>query len=130
MPNIAAIGVGSNIEPEKNIEKAKSLLFEKFNLKTFSKFVKTKPIGVSGQPDFLNGAVLIETDLGRIEVISILKEIEKKMGRAASEDKFGPRTIDLDLVVWNGEVAHPDFYSRDFLRAAIQEIMPQSFPPS
>jgi len=128
MPNIAAVGVGSNIDPEANVEKAKLLLTQEFKILALSKLVKTKPVGKVNQPDFLNGAILIECNLNREETIKILKSIERKMGRTVSPDKFGPRIIDLDLVVWNGEVIDPDFYSRRFLRHAVREIIPTLKP--
>lgn len=124
MASVAAIGVGSNIDPAANIKKAKSLLSAEFRILASSKFVKTKPIGNARQPDFLNGVILVESDLNREESIKVLKAIEKKLGRTVTHDKFGPRTIDLDLVVWNGEVIDPDFYSREFLQTAIREVLP------
>ena len=45
------------------------------------------------------------------------------MGRVKSANKFGPRVIDLDIVVWNGEVTDEDYYSREFLRDAVEEVI-------
>ncbi len=126
--NIAAIGVGSNISPKMNVQRAKRLLRQEFKILASSKFIKTKPIGEAKQPDFLNGAILVESHLNREETIRILKAIEKKLGRRPTRDKFSPRTIDLDLVVWNGEVIDPDFFSRPFLQKAIREVLPDINP--
>lgn len=88
-----------------------------------STMLKTKPIGIENQPEFTNGAVKIETGLGREELNRLLKNIEDQLGRDRSTPKFGPRTIDLDIVVWNGEIVDEDYYTRDFLRKSVQEII-------
>jgi len=84
--------------------------------------LRTKPIGNEHQPDFTNGAVKIRTDLDRDALNLLLKRIEDEMGRDRSVPKFGPRTIDLDIVVWNGEIVDEDYYTRDFLQKSVEEI--------
>jgi len=125
MKNIAGVGVGSNILPEQNIPKAKTRLLEIHVIVGESSFVKTAPIGNKNQPDFLNGAFLIETDLDFDAFRQNLKDIEKEMGRPQTADKFSPRPIDLDIVVWNDEIKDRDFYHRDFLKKVILEILPE-----
>ncbi len=125
MMNIAVISVGSNIDPEVNIEKGRSLLAGEHELLGESSFVRTKPIGHLEQPDFVNGAFLISTELDQEELERNLKKIEKALGRVKSAIKFGPRTIDLDIVVWNGKVVSRDFYARDFVRNACCELLPE-----
>ncbi len=87
-----------------------------------SSLLKTKPIGFKNQPDFTNGAVKLETPFNRQELTILLKSIEDRLGRDRTAPKYGPRTIDLDLVVWDGEIVDEDYYTRDFLRESIQEI--------
>jgi 2-amino-4-hydroxy-6-hydroxymethyldihydropteridine diphosphokinase len=123
--NHAVIGVGSNIEPRKNIAAAIAELASGQRLVGQSRFVWTKPIGPAEQPDFLNGAVRIETALGRAELKRWLKALETRLGRTCSRDKFGPRTIDLDIVVWNGRVVNEDYHARDFVRRAVMEVWPE-----
>lgn len=120
----AVIGIGSNIAPEKNIRNARAILAQKFQVLAESEFVTTKPIGNAAQPDFINGAVLIESPVTHEKLAEELKAIEKQLGRKESVDKFAPRTIDLDIVVFNGEVTDQDFYSRDFLKTAVLEVLP------
>lgn len=122
--NIAAISVGSNIDPDANIAKAKVCLGVDHTLLAESDFVTTPPIGFLDQPDFINGAWLIETELDRDDLQSALKAIEKKCNRVVTANKFGPRTIDLDVAIWNNEVIDPDVYQRDFLKQAIRKILP------
>ena len=123
--NIAVISVGSNIDPEANIEKARALLAREHELLGESAFVRTKPIGYRKQPDFVNGAFLVCTALDREGLERNLKEMEKKLGRVKTGIKFGPRAIDLDIVVWNGEVVDRDFYERGFVRKACCELLPE-----
>ena len=88
-----------------------------------SEFIITKPIGIENQPDFTNGAVKILTDLSFSELTSLLKKIEDDLGRDRTAPKYGPRTIDLDIVIWNGKIVDPDYYSRDFLQQLIAELL-------
>ena len=121
--NCVVIGIGSNIEAEKNIPEMLEILEQKVKVLKVSSFIKTKPIGIKNQPDFTNGAVKIETDLNRENLAKMLKSIEDKMGRDRSQVKFGPRCIDLDIVVWNGEIVDQDYYTRDFLRSSVGEVL-------
>lgn len=120
--NIAIIGIGSNIDPEANISVMLEILGDALKIKGVSSFTRTKPLGNIRQPDFINGAVKVETFMEQKELKKLLKEIEDKLGRDRSTPKFGPRTIDLDIVVWNGEIVDNDYYTRDFLRESIKEI--------
>ena len=122
--NQAIIAVGSNIEPDKNIVKAREILAKDFKLVSETDFVSTKPVGYTQQPDFLNGAVMIRTDLKLEPLRQRLKKIEDTLGRRRTALKFGPRTVDLDIVVWNGKLLDPDFYERDYLKKAVLELMP------
>jgi len=121
--NRAVVSIGSNIDPRENVRKALAILGERFSVEAVSKFTFTAPVGFLDQPDFLNGAVLLATDLSCEELKGALKGIEKEMGRVNSANKFGPRVIDLDIVVWNGEVTDEDCYSREFLRDAVEEVI-------
>ena len=122
--NKVVIGLGSNIEPQENIQKAKDLLTKHFNLINTSEFIQTKPIGYTEQDDFINGSVYVETDLGIDELTSKLKEFEIQLGRKKSDIKFGPRTIDLDIIVFNNDIIDKDFYNREFLKNSVLELIP------
>jgi 2-amino-4-hydroxy-6-hydroxymethyldihydropteridine diphosphokinase len=120
--NTAIIGIGSNIEPEKNIREAVKLLENSVTVVKLSEIVRTTPIGITDQPDFLNGAVKIITNFSLSELWIILKKTEDQLGRDRTQPKYGPRTIDLDLVVWNSEITDPDYYTRSFLRQLVDEL--------
>ena len=122
--NSAVIGLGSNIDPEKNIEQGQRLLSTKFNILKVSRFLKTPPKGNLHQPEFINGGVLLETNLSQAEVLNILKGFEVQMGRTNAMHCNKPRIIDFDVHVWNGEVIDPFFYEWDFVRSIVLELLP------
>jgi 2-amino-4-hydroxy-6-hydroxymethyldihydropteridine diphosphokinase len=119
------IGLGSNINPETHLEEAIKELAQRFHISRKSKWSRTKPVGITNQPDFLNGALLLETDLEQKTLKHELQDIENKMGRDRSLPKNGPRVIDLDIVIWNKKVVDKDYYKRDFIRKGVAEILPE-----
>jgi dihydroneopterin aldolase/2-amino-4-hydroxy-6-hydroxymethyldihydropteridine diphosphokinase len=103
--NRAFISLGSNIEPERNLTAAVRLLAARCRLVAVSPVYETRPVGKTDQPNFLNAAVLIETELPPAELKDrVLRDIEQALGRVRSEDKNAPRTIDLDISLFNDEV--------------------------
>ena len=124
MPHEVVIGLGSNIDPEANLEQAVQELKSRFKVSKLSQWTRTKPIGIQDQPDFYNGALLMETELEQQSLKKELKRIEDILGRDRSLPKFGPRTIDLDILIWNKKVVDEDYYERDFLRKGVEEIIP------
>lgn len=122
--NTVVIGIGSNIDPEKNIRRARQFLKEKFQVLRESRFVETEPIGTHNQPKFMNGAVLIHTDLSPEKLKTNLCEIEDALGRKRSDGPYAPRTIDLDIVVWNDSIVDHDVNERSFLKTSVLEILP------
>jgi|SRR3990167_5181174 len=122
--NRAVIGLGSNINAEENIRRAKEAIAGEFMLIKSSSFVETEPVGFKEQDRFINGALLIETELNATRLESRLKVLETELGRVKTDNKYGPRSIDLDILVWNGEVVDEEVYEREFLRTSINELMP------
>jgi len=122
--NEVVIALGSNIEPEENLELAVVALKSKFKVSKMSRWIRTKPFGILDQPDFFNGVLIMVTELGIESLKQELKSIEDLMGRDRSKPKFGPRIIDLDILIWNGKIIDKDYYDRDFLRKGVEEILP------
>ncbi|MGM0375569.1 MAG: 2-amino-4-hydroxy-6-hydroxymethyldihydropteridine diphosphokinase [Bacteroidota bacterium] len=118
----AVIALGSNIDAVRNIEHAMSILRDRFELVNSAGPIKTTPVGIKNQPDFYNAAVLLKTNLDQQALVRSLKAIEDEMGRDRSRPRYGPREIDLDIVVWNGDIADNDYYERDFLRRLVDEV--------
>ena len=121
--NTCIIGIGSNIDADANISTMLKILGNYVEIVKVSKMIKTKPIGIENQPDYTNGAVKISTELNKDDLTVLLKRIEDQMGRDRTVPKFGPRTIDLDIVVWNSEIIDDDYYTRDFLQKSVLEIL-------
>ena len=125
MPNEVVIAMGSNIDPKANLELAVVKLKSRFNVSKQSQWIRTKPIGILDQPDFYNGALLMETELDLESLKKELKSIDNLMGRDRSLPKFGPRVIDLDILICNGKVLDEDYHERYFLRKVVAEILPE-----
>lgn len=120
--NTCIIGIGSNIQAEENIPRALQLLAPDLKVLQVSEMVKTKPIGFTDQNEFTNGAVKIQTNWSLQELNKYLKKVEDLMGRDRSQIKFGPRCIDLDILIWNNTIIDQDYYTRDFLRQSAAEL--------
>lgn len=120
--NIAIIGIGSNINAEENVSRMLEILKSHVDIVKVSALIKTKPVGIKNQPDFTNGAVKIKTSIDQPELNHLLKNIEDQMGRDRTAPKFGPRNIDLDIIVWNNKIVDKDYYTRDFIRKSVEEI--------
>ncbi len=137
--NKAYIGLGSNIFPRKFfIESAlRKIALEKgITLKGRSSVYDTHPIGNSLQGRYLNSVVEVETSLGPHELLSRLLRIEKTLGRVR-QGKNGPRTIDLDILLYgdrvirdnNIAIPHPRMHERDFVIFGMNEISPMAIHP-
>ncbi|CAK8723061.1 hypothetical protein GCAAIG_12740 [Candidatus Electronema halotolerans] len=122
--NIVIIDVGSNIEPEYNISQANRLIAQEHTFLLASSITRTKAIGDVPQPDYLNCAFKVGTFYHEENFNLFLKKVESQLGRIRSKDKFTPRTIDLDIIAWNGKVVHKDFYQRYFVRKYALELDP------
>ncbi len=121
--NVGVIGIGSNLNAEENISKMLEILKTKVDVLKVSRFSKTAALGIRNQPDFTNGAVKVKSILDQKDLNRLLKDIEDEMGRDRSTPKYGPRCIDLDIVAWNGTIVDQDYYTRDFLRKAVDELL-------
>jgi 2-amino-4-hydroxy-6-hydroxymethyldihydropteridine diphosphokinase len=121
--NTCIIEIGSNIDPEANVEKALSILKSEMHVVSNSNFLKTAPVGITNQSHFLNGAVKIKTELNKEQLNKYLKDIEYRLKRNHRQQKYGPRTIDLDIIVWNGTVVDDDYYTRDFVKSTVDELL-------
>ena len=132
----AFVGIGSNLgEPERQIGSALEELAveDGIELVAVSTLRETEPVGYADQPNFLNGAAKIETELPPGELLARLLAIESRLGRVRGEGpRFGPRTIDLDLLLYGSEtidepgltVPHPRLAERRFVLEPLAELAP------
>ncbi|MFA5468594.1 MAG: 2-amino-4-hydroxy-6-hydroxymethyldihydropteridine diphosphokinase [Sphaerochaetaceae bacterium] len=118
--------LGSNIEGEKNLPKALQLLKGSLTLIESSSVWLSEAVGSQG-PDFLNAAVVGTTMFTREELkANLLSPIEAQLGRVREEDKNAPRTIDIDLIVYDGEVVDPTLYLYPHIALPVAEILPEN----
>lgn len=129
------IGLGSNIgDRHKNIVTAIQKLnqYKEINIDKISSLYETKPIGVTAQPDFLNGVISISTILSPLKLLEVCLEVERQMGRTRNE-RWGPRNIDIDILMYDDFVSqdevlnlpHPRLHERCFVLVPLQEIASQ-----
>jgi 2-amino-4-hydroxy-6-hydroxymethyldihydropteridine diphosphokinase len=135
----AFIGLGSNLGDREASLKAAVAALGKAGavvLRT-SSFIRTAPAGKLDQPEFLNGVVEIETEQRPRALLDLLMEIERGLGRVRSE-RWGPRTIDLDLLLYGDEIVrdpdlevpHPRMHERLFVLEPLAEIAPDAWHPA
>jgi 2-amino-4-hydroxy-6-hydroxymethyldihydropteridine diphosphokinase len=129
----AFVSIGSNIEPKTNIEEAVRRLARHVEVVGVSTFYRSEPVGPPGQPPFLNGVVEVRTDLPpRALKFAALRRIEGELGRVRTADRYAPRPIDLDLLIYDECVTasreltlpDPDIISRPFLAVPLGELAP------
>lgn len=130
--------LGSNIKPEVNLRQAVDLLGRQSCVAAVSSVWQSPPADGSDQPDYLNAAVMIRTDFSPEEVQSaVIAPIEKQLGRERSADKSAPRTIDIDLVMYEDRVGeysgrhlpHPDILRQVYAAVPLAEISPDKIHP-
>jgi 2-amino-4-hydroxy-6-hydroxymethyldihydropteridine diphosphokinase len=133
MTKKAFVSLGSNIEPEKNLPLAVERLAKIGEILAVSMVYQNPAVGPTPQPDFLNAAVLIDTDLEPLEIWAELREIEAALGRVRSEDKYAPRELDLDLCLLGEMVFEsleltlpdPELLLRPHLIVPMAELAPE-----
>jgi 2-amino-4-hydroxy-6-hydroxymethyldihydropteridine diphosphokinase len=128
---LAYIGLGTNLgDRELNLHEALERL-EELGLVRASSFRETDPVGVTDQPKFLNAAAELATELPPRELLERLLEIERELGRdRPAERRWGPRVIDLDLLLFGEEVIdepgltvpHPRLADRGFVLEPLCEL--------
>jgi dihydroneopterin aldolase/2-amino-4-hydroxy-6-hydroxymethyldihydropteridine diphosphokinase len=132
------IGVGSNINPEKNIPSALRLLKKETEICAVSTFYYTKPLHYQDQSDYCNGVWKINTLISPYELkFNLLRKIESALGRIRSAETYASRSIDLDILLYGMEVIHtddlsipdPDIYTRPFISIPLLEIAPNLVIP-
>ena len=101
--------LGSNIDKQRNMKSAIRLLTEHCHVIAVSSIYETTPVGRTDQPNFFNVAVIIDTKLPASALKwQVLRRIERRLGRIRTADRNAPRTIDLDIVLYDDEVFELD----------------------
>jgi len=132
------IALGSNINSEYNLREAVRRLSSRCQLLAVSPVYETPPVGQTNQPNFLNAAALVETDLTAAELKArVLQVIEQELGRVRTADKNGPRTIDLDIALFGDQildvgsrhVPDPDIATYTHVAVPLADLSPRQRHP-
>ena len=136
------VALGSNVgDRVGHIQAAIALLRKGMNIQGISPLYRTAPMYVTDQPEFLNGALLAETDFSPRDLLKLLKETEAEVGRM-TRDRNGPREIDLDLIAYGAaaylfgddhrtilQIPHPKTAERRFVLQPLNDIAPDFLLP-
>ncbi len=131
----AAVAVGANLgDAAATVTRALASLgrIERTRVRARSSLYRSAPLGPPGQPDYVNAAALAATSLAPLELLDALQALEDEFGRERSGERWGPRTLDLDLVTYaDREIAerrlsvpHPEAHRRCFVLVPLAEIAP------
>jgi 2-amino-4-hydroxy-6-hydroxymethyldihydropteridine diphosphokinase len=131
----AYVGLGANLgDREHTLRAAVEALAAEDGIETIavSTLRETEPVGVGDQPPFVNGAVELETTLTARELLDCLLAVEQRFGRVRAPGEHGPRTLDLDLLLYGDEVIdepgltvpHPRLHERRFVLEPLAELAP------
>lgn len=137
---LAFVGLGSNLgEPCRQLENALVALgkIRQTRLLRHSGFYASKPWGILDQPDFVNAVAELETALDPVELLDELLMVEQRAGRRRDSTRWGPRVIDLDLLLYGTrqikgegiEVPHPRLCERSFVVLPLAELVPDLTVP-
>lgn len=132
---LAYIAIGSNLaSPLEQVNAAVQAIGEipDSRVVAVSSFYRTPPLGPQDQPDYLNAAVALETALAPDVLLSHTQRIELQQGRVRKAERWGPRTLDLDIMLFGQEsihtdtltVPHYDMHNRGFMLWPLYEIAP------
>jgi 2-amino-4-hydroxy-6-hydroxymethyldihydropteridine diphosphokinase len=131
----AYVALGANLgDRERTLRAAVDALAAEDGIEVVavSTLRETEPVGVGEQPRFLNGAAELETTLTSRELLARLLAVEQRFGRIRSPGEHGPRTLDLDLLLYGDEVIdepglavpHPRLHERSFVLEPLAELAP------
>jgi 2-amino-4-hydroxy-6-hydroxymethyldihydropteridine diphosphokinase len=131
----AYVGLGANLgDRERTLRAAVEALAAEAGIEVaaVSTLHETDPVGVGEQPQFLNGAVALDTTLEARELLDLLLAIEQRFGRVRIPGEHGPRMLDLDLLVYGDDqidepgltVPHPRLHERRFVLEPLAELAP------
>nr|WP_304186464.1 2-amino-4-hydroxy-6-hydroxymethyldihydropteridine diphosphokinase [Hafnia alvei] len=135
------IALGSNLaNPLHQVQSALNALAElpQTKLIATSSLYRTPPLGPQDQPDYLNAVVALDTDLSAENLLDHTQKIELEHGRVRKDERWGPRTLDLDILLFGDEiinterliVPHYDMKNRQFMLYPLAEIAPELYFPT
>jgi 2-amino-4-hydroxy-6-hydroxymethyldihydropteridine diphosphokinase len=122
--HLAYLSLGSNIEPEANLPEAVQLLSAHGEVQAISSVWESEPVGTTG-PNYLNTCVLFKSRFSEGDLKEkVIGPIESQLGRHRSGDKYAPRPIDIDIVIFNGKLTNADTLNLAYVVVPLAEIHP------
>jgi 2-amino-4-hydroxy-6-hydroxymethyldihydropteridine diphosphokinase len=122
--HLAYLSLGSNIEPEVNLQQAVHRLSEVGEVQTISGVWEFEPVGTTG-PNYLNACLIFKAGFNRRDLKeNVLRPLEGQLGRRRSWDKYAPRPIDVDIVIFDGELINADMLNLAYVVVPLAEIHP------
>ena len=116
------IALGSNVNQEANIAKARMLIRAAFKDVSFSEQMWTVPIGLEGGDFFLNMVAVAQTTNSQTQVEAALKSMERRCGRKRGDSNLGIIALDLDLLRYDDEICHPADWDREYIKRLLKEM--------
>lgn len=137
VPTSVYIGLGANLDdPRRQVESAAAELdtLPRSRLAALSRLYRTAPVGPQDQPDFINAVARLETLLDPMSLLAALQRIERRHGRIRNGRRWGPRTLDLDILLFGDlsldapalTVPHPQMHRRAFVLVPLADIAPDA----
>ncbi|MGB3724585.1 MAG: 2-amino-4-hydroxy-6-hydroxymethyldihydropteridine diphosphokinase [Glaciecola sp.] len=135
MTDVVYVGLGSNLAtPEKQVLEALARIHshDQISIQQCSHLYASSPMGPSNQPDYVNAVCKLTTSLQPIELLDVLQDIEQQHGRERKGEQWGPRTLDLDMLLFNNlsmsnerlTLPHYGMSQREFVLVPLFEISP------
>jgi len=123
------LNLGSNIDPEKNLMVAVRKLIKHGKIINYSSVWETQAVGGEG-PNFLNFFIEIESEFDATQFKdNVIRPLEQALGRVRGENKYAPRTIDIDIIVENGKMLDKEIWDLAFIVMPLSEIHPTYINP-
>lgn len=138
---IVYVALGANLgDPLQQAENAITAIEQipQTSVIKISPFYRSKPLGPQDQPDYLNAVIKIITELSPLALLKALQTIELNLGRVRKANRWGPRTLDLDILLYDNQVIqseeltipHYDMYNREFVLYPLFDIAPDLILPN
>lgn len=138
---IVYVALGANLgDPLQQAENAIAVIEQipQTSVIKISPFYRSKPLGPQDQPDYLNAVIKIITELSPLALLKALQTIELNLGRVRKANRWGPRTLDLDILLYDNQVIqseeltipHYDMYNREFVLYPLFDIAPDLILPN
>mgnify|MGYP003702116605 FL=1 len=138
--SIVYVGLGSNLNnPVHQVKQALRALdtISTTHLSTHSALYRSQPLGPQNQPDYINAVAVLTTQLSPLTLLYQLQTIENKQGRVRGVERWGPRTLDLDMLLYDNRLLqnpqltlpHPGLYERAFVLYPLYECAPDLVLP-